>query len=60
MDALSFVVDDDVELGDEVVLVGAQGDERIRPEELARLAGTIGYEICCGFRPRAHRGVGTG
>jgi alanine racemase len=60
MDALSFVVDDDVEPGDEVVLVGAQGDERIRPEELARLAGTIGYEICCGFRPRAQRGVDLG
>jgi alanine racemase len=58
MDALSFVVDDEVELGDEVVLVGAQGDERIRPEELAQLAGTIGYEICCGFRPRPQRGVG--
>ena len=55
MDALSFVVDDDVEVGDEVVLVGAQGDEAIRPEELARLAGTIGYEICCGFRARANR-----
>jgi alanine racemase len=57
MDAIGVVVDDDVEVGDEVVLVGAQGDERIRPEELARLAGTIGYEICCGFRVREHRGV---
>jgi alanine racemase len=57
MDALSFVADQDVTVGDEVVLVGAQGDERIRPEELARLAHTIGYEICCGFRPRAQRGV---
>lgn len=57
MDALSFVADDDVEIGDEVVLVGAQGEERITPEELAGLAGTIGYEICCGFRPRADRGV---
>jgi alanine racemase len=50
-------MDDEVEIGDEVVLVGAQGDERIRPEELARLAGTIGYEICCGFRARPERGV---
>ncbi len=58
MDALSVVVHDEVTLGDEVVLVGEQGDEQIRPEELARLAGTIGYEICCGFRPRAHRGIG--
>jgi alanine racemase len=55
MDALGIVVGDDVELGDEVILLGAQGDERVRPEELARLAGTIGYEICCGFRERAQR-----
>ena len=58
MDALSIVVHDDVAIGDEVVLVGEQGAEEIRPEELARLAGTIGYEICCGFRRRAHRGIG--
>ncbi|MEO9174611.1 MAG: alanine racemase [Gaiellales bacterium] len=55
MDALSVVVDRDVEVGDEVVLLGDQGSERIRAEELARQAGTIGYEICCGFRERAWR-----
>jgi alanine racemase len=58
MDALTVVVHDDVAVGDEVVLLGGQGDERIRPEELARLAGTIGYEICCGLRVREHRGIG--
>ncbi len=58
MDALSIVVHDDVTIGDEVVLLGEQGDERIRPEELARLAGTIGYEICCGLRHRGRRGIG--
>ncbi len=57
MDALSVVVDDDVAIGDEVVLLGSQGDDEIRAEELARLAGTIGYEICCGFRRRDHRGA---
>ena len=30
---------------DEVVLLGAQGDESITAEDLARLAGTINYEI---------------
>jgi alanine racemase len=55
MDALSVVVDRDVEVGDEVVLLGKQGDEHVRAEELARHAGTIGYEICCGFRERAWR-----
>ncbi len=36
MDQLTCIVDDGVELEDEVVLLGAQGDERITPEELAR------------------------
>jgi len=32
-------------VGDEVILLGASGDERIRSEELASLSGTIPYEI---------------
>lgn len=31
----------------EVVLLGAQGQERIRAEELAAMCGTISYEIYC-------------
>lgn len=45
-------------LGDEVVLMGARGQERVSAEELGRLAGTINYEVTCsvGVRvPRAHR-----
>lgn len=34
-------------VGDEVVLMGRQGDEEISAEELARLCGTINYEIIC-------------
>jgi alanine racemase len=37
--------DDDVEPGDEVVLIGSQGGERVTADELGALAGTIGYEI---------------
>ena len=51
--------DDPVEVGDEVVLFGRQGDEEIRAEEVAGWAGTLGYEIVCavGARvPREHRG----
>lgn len=33
------------DVGDEIVLMGAQGDERITPAELAEIAGTIPYEI---------------
>jgi alanine racemase len=47
--------DDDVAVGDEVVLIGAQGDERITAEELAGLLGTIGYEVVCGIGPRVPR-----
>jgi alanine racemase len=42
----------DVDLDDEVVLLGAQGDERITPDELAELANTIPYEIMLGFAVR--------
>ena len=45
--------------GDEAVLVGAQGAERIVLDELAELAGTINYELACAFGmrlPRVYRG----
>jgi alanine racemase len=43
--------------GAEAVLIGADGDERITAEEVARRLGTISYEITCGITarvPRAH------
>jgi alanine racemase len=45
----------DVRAGDEVVLVGEQGDERITMDELAELAGTINYELACSFGMRLPR-----
>ncbi len=47
------------EVGDEVVLLGSQGRERVSAEELAAARGTISYEITCavGARiPRVHEG----
>lgn len=44
-----------VDLDSEVVLMGAQGEERITPDELAKLAQTIPYEIMLGFSPRVRR-----
>ena len=41
-----------VTLEDEVVLMGAQGNEAITPDELAEYAGTIPYEIMLGFSAR--------
>jgi alanine racemase len=41
--------------GDEVVLIGRQGDQEVTAEEWAGLLGTIGYEITCGLGPRLPR-----
>ena len=47
--------DADVAVGDEVVLIGRQGDERILAEEVARRLGTINYEVTTGLLPRVTR-----
>ncbi len=47
--------DDPVDVGDEVVLIGAQGDEVIGAQEWADRLDTIGYEIVCGIGPRVPR-----
>jgi alanine racemase len=49
------VGDDPVEPGDEVVVIGRQGDEQIRVEEVGAWAGTIGYEVLTGLSPRVPR-----
>jgi alanine racemase len=57
MDNLTVALgaDPDAEVGDEVVLIGAQGDERILAEEVARRMGTINYEVTTGLLPRIRR-----
>jgi alanine racemase len=50
-----------VTVGDEVVLLGSQGQERITAEELARKTGTISYEIYCTLgksNPRSYQDRG--
>lgn len=47
--------DPTVQVGDEVVLMGAQGDERITADDLARIMGTISYEVTCLITPRVPR-----
>ncbi len=47
--------DEPVEAGDEVVLIGSQGGERITAEELAGHVGTIGYEIVTAISERVPR-----
>jgi alanine racemase len=49
------VGDDNVALGDVVVLLGAQGRELITAEEWAEKANTITWEILCGIGARVPR-----
>ena len=59
MDQLMIDVTDipQAAMDSEAVLLGAQGDERITPDELAKLAGTIPYEIMLGFGDRVTKRV---
>ena len=44
-----------VERGDEVVLIGEQGEEKVTAADMARLCGTIAYEVLCGIGARVPR-----
>ncbi len=43
------------DVGDEAVLIGAQGKERITSDQMAAWADTISYEIFCGISARVPR-----
>jgi len=45
----------DAKVGDEVVLIGQQGNERITATDLAQTWGTIPYEVICGMAARMPR-----
>lgn len=44
-----------IEIGDEVTVIGREGDEEISVDEVAQLVGTINYEITCNIGPRVPR-----
>ncbi|RJQ43912.1 MAG: alanine racemase [Gaiellales bacterium] len=44
-----------VEPGDEVVLIGRQGEEEVSAEEVASLLDTINYEVTCNISARVER-----
>lgn len=54
-----FMVDvtgmEDVQVEDEVTLIGRDGEEFISVEELADMAGTFNYEFVCDINKRVHR-----
>lgn len=45
----------DAQIGDEVVLIGRQGNQRITAEDVADAWGTINYEVTCGMAARVPR-----
>jgi alanine racemase len=47
--------DSSVMVGDEVVLIGKQGEHSVTADDWAEVLGTIGYEIVCGISPRIFR-----
>jgi alanine racemase len=42
-------------VGDEVVLLGRQGDDEITANDVGGWLGTIGYEVVCGISARVAR-----
>ncbi|MCA6079667.1 MAG: alanine racemase [Endomicrobium sp.] len=44
-----------VALGDEVVLIGSQGKEQIKVDELAKIQNTVNYEVICAISVRVPR-----
>ena len=57
MDQVMVQLDEvpDAQVGDEVVLLGVQGQERISAEEIAKRWGTICHEVTCGISARVPR-----
>jgi alanine racemase len=57
MDQISVLLNNTPEAieGDEVVLIGKQGDEIIKAEEIGRIWGTVNYEVLCGLGARVPR-----
>ena len=49
----------DVKLGDEVVVLGKQGDQEISADDLAAINGTINYEITCASTSEYQRSTST-
>jgi alanine racemase len=57
MDQSMWRLDDEstAKAGDEMVLIGKQGNARITADELGALWGTINYEVICGLMDRVPR-----
>jgi alanine racemase len=49
------VGDEPVETGEEVILIGRQGEEQVSADEWASMLSTISYEVVCQIGPRLPR-----
>lgn len=58
--AVDVTAIDDVQLGDEAVIIGTQGEETITAEDLARGLETISWEVLTSIGPRVVRVPGSG
>lgn len=45
----------EVSVGDEVILIGGEGEIAITAEDIAKIAGTLSYEVTCGIGARVPR-----
>jgi alanine racemase len=55
IDVTGFTGDNAIRTGDEVVIIGPQGDDRIDVREMAATIGTIPYEVLCRIGTRIQR-----
>jgi alanine racemase len=57
MDQSLWQLDDvpDAKVGDEIVFLGSQGNERLTAEDLGQLWGSNNYDVVCGLAARVHR-----
>jgi alanine racemase len=52
---VDFTDHGNVQEGEEVILMGREGQEKITADEIGEKTGTIAYEILCGIGPRVSR-----
>jgi alanine racemase len=55
VDITDIVKDDIVSVGDEVILIGQHEGQKITAEDIARMMGTINYEVVCMCKDRIPR-----
>lgn len=46
---------DNINVGNEAILIGTDGENTITADDIAKITGTIGYEIVCGISNRVPR-----